>query len=92
MAFRTSDNVYNGIILTRQYCDYNNMAFVSRNTRYDAGGFAYRYCGSGDADFTARYVAYGGVLFLPSDICALSQALLCRVIRVISQVVLTPLL
>ena len=37
MAFRTSDNVYNCVILTRQYCAYNNMAFVSRNTRYNAG-------------------------------------------------------
>ena len=24
---------------------------------------AYRYCGFGDADFAARYIAYGGVLF-----------------------------
>ena len=24
---------------------------------------AYRYCAFGDADFTARYIAYGGVLF-----------------------------
>ena len=39
MAFRTSDNVYNGVILTRHYCAYNNMAFVSRNTRYNAGDF-----------------------------------------------------
>ena len=39
MDFRTSDNVYNGVILTRQYCAYNDMDFVSRNTRYDAGDF-----------------------------------------------------
>ena len=24
---------------------------------------SYRYCAFGDADFTARYIAYGGVLF-----------------------------
>ena len=35
---------------------------------------AYRYCAFCDADFTARYIAYGGVLF-SSDICALSQVL-----------------
>ena len=39
MAFRTSDNVYNGVIMARHYCAYNDMAFVSRNTRYDAGDF-----------------------------------------------------
>ena len=39
MAFRTSDNVYNCVILTRHYCDYNGVAFVARNTRYDAGDF-----------------------------------------------------
>ena len=39
MAFRTSDNVYNCVILTRHYCDYNGVAFVARNTRYNAGDF-----------------------------------------------------
>ena len=37
MDFHSRDNTYNGVILTRQYCAYNNMAFVSRNTRYNAG-------------------------------------------------------
>ena len=63
MAFRTSDNVYNCVILTRHYCACNGMAFVSRNTRYDAGDFAYRYCGFGDADFTARYCAFDRGVF-----------------------------
>ena len=63
MDFHSRDNTYNGVILTRHYCAYNDMAFVSRNTRYDAGDFAYRYCAFSDADFTARYCASGGVLF-----------------------------
>ena len=63
MAFRTSDNVYNCVILTRHYCACNGMAFVSRNTRYDAGDFAYRYCGFGDADFAARYCAFDRGIF-----------------------------
>ena len=49
---------------------------------------AYRYCAFCDADFTARYVAYGDVHFA-FDICALSQALLWRVIRVIRRVAFT---
>ena len=39
MDFHSRDNTYNGVILTRQYCAYNDMAFVSRNTRYNAGDF-----------------------------------------------------
>ena len=38
-SFRTSDNVYNGVILTRHYCAYNGMMFNVSNTRYNAGDF-----------------------------------------------------
>ena len=32
-------NGFGNALLARNYCAYNDMAFVSRNTRYDAGDF-----------------------------------------------------
>ena len=74
MAFLTSDNVYNCVILTRHYCAYNNMAFVARNTRMTQ--VILRIVIAALVTRTLRRVISRMVAcFLPSDICALSQVL-----------------
>ena len=55
MAFRTSDNVYNCVIMTRHYCAFGDADFTAR------------YCAFSDTNLSCSYCRYNGAWFCALD-------------------------